>query len=424
MQQLRQLVALLLVAVSTHLVCAETATDRLFSQSDPAIQAQILAVYDSKSEIEACPHIQAMKEAADDTKDKEKLVRQLAIFAVTPPRPQEMHDLLTLVVLHRLELPPSTTIRVLAPLLDSENEKLGGFARNWFQPHDSCGSGPSSLECLNYSDYLNYVRGQLNRHEETPSAFIEYIYERSPAQALLIFAQANPQRRSKMIANLQEISKQFEARQKQQKSDGLPGIPPMPRPKEIKPDDLAGLQLPQFDPREVRLAEVIISNAIRFKGFDDRFHQALPEAKQQLEKLANHSEWWARLYVVHIMRRHPELRISEVQEKLCEDSNELVSRAAKGGKRSAAALPPVVSSGAPPLVAPREAEARAIGPTSIEVTWQPSLGATSYALQRRQPDTESEYTIIAPNVTGTSYKDTGLARDTLYEYRVRAKSPD
>jgi hypothetical protein len=79
-----------------------------------------------------------------------------------------------------------------------------------------------------------------------------------------------------------------------------------------------------------------------------------------------------------------------------------------------------VEVGTPP-VAPREVNARALGPTSGEVTWSASPTATSYAVLRRQPDTETEYTIIAPNVTATRYIDSGLARDTLYEYRVIAR---
>jgi hypothetical protein len=74
------------------------------------------------------------------------------------------------------------------------------------------------------------------------------------------------------------------------------------------------------------------------------------------------------------------------------------------------------------LVAPRNVEARAVGPTSIEVTWDASLNATDYLIARRQPDTESAFTTIAPNVVGTSYTDsTGLLSDTLYEYLVVAQ---
>jgi hypothetical protein len=55
------------------------------------------------------------------------------------------------------------------------------------------------------------------------------------------------------------------------------------------------------------------------------------------------------------------------------------------------------------------------------LTWEPSVGATSYIVIRRQPDTEPAYTIIDPNVVGTSFIDTGLVAGTLYEYRVAAQ---
>lgn len=77
--------------------------------------------------------------------------------------------------------------------------------------------------------------------------------------------------------------------------------------------------------------------------------------------------------------------------------------------------------GTVPLVAPRGGEARPLSTTSIQVTWEPSVGATSYIVIRRLPATETEYTIIAPNFTGTSFIDTGLTPNTLYEYRVAAQ---
>jgi len=73
------------------------------------------------------------------------------------------------------------------------------------------------------------------------------------------------------------------------------------------------------------------------------------------------------------------------------------------------------------LVAPRSVEARAVGPTSIEVTWEASLNAIDYLVARRNPATETAFTIIAPNVAGTSYTDTGLLSDTLYEYLLVAQ---
>lgn len=75
-----------------------------------------------------------------------------------------------------------------------------------------------------------------------------------------------------------------------------------------------------------------------------------------------------------------------------------------------------------PPDAPRLVEARAVGATSIGVTWQASANTTSYAVQRRAPDTESEFTTIAPSVGTTTYTDTTAASDTLYEYRLLAQN--
>jgi hypothetical protein len=79
------------------------------------------------------------------------------------------------------------------------------------------------------------------------------------------------------------------------------------------------------------LAEHIISDAIwlRENRFEERFQMTLPEAAGELAKLAKQEEWWARLYVVEIMRRHRELRDAAVLEQLRKDGNALVSAAAK-----------------------------------------------------------------------------------------------
>jgi hypothetical protein len=97
----------------------------------------------------------------------------------------------------------------------------------------------------------------------------------------------------------------------------------------VTSQDLIGLEQPKIDTRAIRLAERIIGNTIRLKGFDEHFQRALPEAQQELKKLAEHDQWWARLYVAEIMRRHRELRDPRVLDKLRDDDNELVGKAAK-----------------------------------------------------------------------------------------------
>jgi hypothetical protein len=74
------------------------------------------------------------------------------------------------------------------------------------------------------------------------------------------------------------------------------------------------------------------------------------------------------------------------------------------------------------LVAPRNVHARALGLGSVEVTWDASVNATDYLVARRRPDSEIAFTIIAPNVVGTSYTDSsGLVSGVLYEYVLVAQ---
>lgn len=82
------------------------------------------------------------------------------------------------------------------------------------------------------------------------------------------------------------------------------------------------------------LAEHTTSNAIWLKenGFMEQFQAALPEARDELAKLAMHEAWWARLYAAVIMRQHPELRQDDVLQQLSNDADELVSKAAKSVK--------------------------------------------------------------------------------------------
>jgi len=72
--------------------------------------------------------------------------------------------------------------------------------------------------------------------------------------------------------------------------------------------------------------------------------------------------------------------------------------------------------------APHRVEARAVGATSVEVTWQAAANTTSYSVQRLQPDSETEFTTIASGITLTTFTDTTAASDTLYDYRVTAQN--
>lgn len=58
---------------------------------------------------------------------------------------------------------------------------------------------------------------------------------------------------------------------------------------------------------------------------------------------------------------------------------------------------------------------------AVTARWLPSFGASSYDLLR-STSINSGYTVLAGNLTGTSYVDTTAAAGTNYYYRVRAKN--
>jgi hypothetical protein len=185
-------------------------------------------------------------------------------------------------ILQVLDVPPRIPIRVLAPYLDADNPQLRESVRLWFRLHDTAGTdngGTPPIKPVNYEDYLEYVESMLAHKEDVPPPFIKYIFNSSPGRALLVFAYANSGKVQR---------------------------------------------------HEIELAEHIVSNAIWLNknGFTDRFQAALPETNEQLAKLAK-GEWWAKLYVIYVMRQNPILLKAQTLRQLEDDSNELVRGAAK-----------------------------------------------------------------------------------------------
>jgi hypothetical protein len=275
-------------------------------QTEPPIQARIEKVVAALSTRDPLhlnvAAIQELKALNDAVSDKHEIVKQIAVFSMGP---SEGHPLAALAVLDMLELPPKVVIRVLAPHLDSENVKLRSFVRDWFQGHDK-GGPDDPLKPVNFQDYVDYVRGQ-----EPPDAFKEYIFQRSPSRALLVYYEADY--RTRAAANIRAAAAVIRA-------EGEEEIEAAKREAAV---DLAGLPA---TPKDVLLAEEVISHAVRMNKLGSE--EAMPEAKRRLAELADHKEWWVRLYVAEMMRRHRMLRQDEVVAKLAKDENALVKKAA------------------------------------------------------------------------------------------------
>jgi hypothetical protein len=305
---------------------AQTAEESLIAKTQPEIQEQIKKIYslslndDLKNKCKTLEELQKLK---DVTKDKGEIVEQLAIFIATTVSEEDLHLMIAGGILEHLDLPPSIPIRVLAPYLDTENEKLRSFAYGWFHNHDTLGRPP--LGSVNYYDYMTYVRNRLARNEDVAAGFVNYIYGRHPGKALLVFTYGS--QGDEAVPQLKAIHETLEANRQGKKRT----------PDEIsyQRENKRQYDINRQRVKELRsnmlLSEHIISNAIWLKenGFADRFQAALPEANRTLTTLAKHKEWWARLYVAKIMQRNPELRDTAVMERLSGDSNVLVSNATR-----------------------------------------------------------------------------------------------
>jgi hypothetical protein len=302
---------------------AQADVEKLVADLNPAIQAHISATYnalqqprvDPRSSVDVFREVQTLKGLTDD---KSELVKQLAIFVVTTTSEEDMHVILALGILHFLDLPPSIPIHVLAPYLDTANQQLRLFVRSWFQSYDKA-AAEDPLKA-----YRSYVGLTLAKNEEVPIEFIKYVYERYPGRALLVFVYAD--RQADISDKMQVMQKALQARRQGQE----PGqdLIEEGRQLEIRQQEV------RKERSEILLAEHIINNAIwlKEKRFDERFQQALPEAADELAKLAKHDEWWVRLYVAEMMRQHRELRQTDVLQQLSEDINPLVSKTAKSAQ--------------------------------------------------------------------------------------------
>jgi hypothetical protein len=418
--------ALILVAVFTACVACvaqEPGVEKLPIQPKPAIQERFDAVIAALNNSPDPPedNIEArreVKDLKDSVADKGEIVKQLVAYAAVPD--DEVQSLKALMILHLLDLPPKIIIPELAPYLDDDDIEVSSFVGDWFRGHDNIGPGETKLKPVNFEDYVDYV-GSGN----VPTAFVEYLFERSPNRAFLVFVHAA--QKSKAVRALEALREKMDEKHPGW-DKGLPQaqVDRGDDPLQARPGRGDGLPLARAgygeNKNELLLAEHVISNAIWLRkiGFDDRFPNTMREAIQQLSQLSEHEQWWVRLYVAETMQQNREFRQAEVLEKLSRDSNELVSKAAQEKHTKGAASPRDEIPGA--LVAPRDVHARALGGGRVQVEWSPSIGATSYDVQRRQPDTETEFTTIATDVKGTTYTDnTGGESGTLYEYRIVAQ---
>lgn len=328
-----------LSAFCTLSAAQETTADDLFAQAEPATQALISKMIECRSEPERLRLTEALKEIAGD-QGEEYLVEQLAVFAARPEK-REMIALYVMSIMHVLDIDLSTTIRVLAPQLRSENERMRVFSRECLGTLNGTDSKDP------FEEVTEYIQGELCRTGEVPTEFTAFIFEQAPGRAILAYNRAAEI--GNLTAKLLEMRREQEAALEDSKKEPIIFPPAFGMTaqqiaetkdrlkKLLKPQPLppaSKLLAPLRDEKlrkEIMLAEHLVSNAIWLKRyqFEEQIPGATSEAKEQLASLAEHDEWWARLYVASIMRRHRELRLPEVIEKLKQDRHPQVRESAE-----------------------------------------------------------------------------------------------
>ncbi|WP_428306524.1 hypothetical protein [Lacipirellula sp.] len=284
----------LLIAI--YLVCTPCVAQEL-PDAKPEVQAQIQQTFDTMrrpgvvdlSNVEVFKEAQAVKELAGG---EEQTIEQLAVWVATTESSEDTHAVVALSVWRYLHVSPQATIRVLAPYLGSSNRALHGFVDDL-------------LEGLGFEDFRDYAR----RQDAIPEPLVDFLFERSPGEALLVI----------QAASVDTAAHTRIAREKLEATGDA-----------IKPSPLeAKEKRASRGRRETLLAEHIVANALWLKkhAFTTQFREALPEAQEELTKLSMSEQWWARRYVVEIMRQHPELLRAQVIEDLSEDESELVRKA-------------------------------------------------------------------------------------------------
>lgn len=254
-------------ALLTALCLAPSAQDAAragLPAPDPALQAgirRLLAAPGAKEQREA---LEALR--AGGGKEHELLVPQLFLFSHRATDTREA--MLLGVVLAELAIPPAHVVRALVPLLEDADRPLRQALGNVLSEYED--------RSLDRGASFTIYGPLLER--EPPLGLVRHLFETDPGAALLALARAQ-------VVDAAELRPLLWA--------------------EHEVEDLLW--------------------RVRF-GFIQRTElvRAAPEALEQLELLARHPRWWARLYAAAIANAEPALGAAARVEELRRDDHPLV----------------------------------------------------------------------------------------------------
>ncbi len=210
-----------------------------------------------------------------DRTNRAALIQQLTLFASEAQSTRS--SMVAGVVIKELKMTGEDVVAALVPMMTTDESTLQKQIKGTLAEfEDQSASRPPD-----FSMYRALIATEIREGREAPVALVLHMFDVDPGAALIAMTRATQMREPSKI-------------------------------------------------REILWAEHTVSDSIwkQTHGFIDR-DTVEPQVSVQLERLANHSEWWARLYVPAAMKRYPVLKSVDLLENLQGDPNETVATAAE-----------------------------------------------------------------------------------------------
>lgn len=239
--------------------------NRLDIEPDPAIQTAIQGLILSETDDGIDEHLRVLREESGDRFSR--LIPQLLYHAQRADGMRER--MLPGFIIEELGIADRQLVFALIPFLGTGDADVEETVRDWLRGTED----RSPLRPSDYSHYQAFLEAEVRHGNDPPRGLVGHMYESEPGLGLLTLM------RSYIRYN----------------------------PAETKP---------------ILWAEHLVADVLwKWKhGFLDR-GKVEPEALEALEELAQHSRWWARLYVAEIMREHPKFRTDDLIAGLVVDED-------------------------------------------------------------------------------------------------------
>ncbi len=210
-----------------------------------------------------------------DAANRKALIQQLALFGSDAKTTAK--SMLAGAVIKEFAMTESDVVGALVPMLAVDDEAVQKTVAGMLAAYED----RSATRPADFSAYRAIIEEAVREQREVPAGLVDHMYDVDPGVGMLTMMRGTGVR---------------------------------------EPEKL----------REILWAEHAVAEVIwkQTHGFLDR-GEVDADAVEQLQRLSNHPQWWARMYVPATMRRHKSFRSVELLERLEGDPHPQVAALAK-----------------------------------------------------------------------------------------------